>query len=327
MGQGATVVVRIGLMAAAMFGQMVGATHAAGPPPAIVVNGVGIPAEALEAEYRWMLSQRQMAHPVNEKSQAEIRSEAVDRVIVWEIVRQKLDGAGRCITSAEIETRVAADRKRIGDGFEKYIGVLGQDEDSYRRRSECIQNFKRYQQEYIEPGLSVSEEEIAAFHGRAGAYRSPEAFRVQYLQISSFDRTGRLVHSDLGSVASFARKKLLEGLSPEAVALEVSSNQVSGRVANGFYEMGKVPLYEPSLLPLKAAGEVSEVLKVTDNSYLIFKLVEREPAKDVSLEQARPEIRRLLLEQKLSQAIPAHVADLKRKADITYQDPKYSPWQ
>jgi len=292
---------------------------------AVTVNAAAIDAAAIEAEYLWIFNQKQMVHPVTEARKADCRREAIDRVIVWELVRQRLAAAGLAVTVAEVDAVVSADRVRIGDSFPRYIGMLGQDEDSYRRRIEGVQNFKRYQKEHIASQLKVSDEEIKAHYAKVDTYRSAAAYRVRYLQVSSFDMAGRLVHGDLPAVAARARQRLIDGASLEDVAQDLTNTQVTGRTANGYYEVGKTPLYEPALKPLIKSGDVSEVLKVTDNSYLIFRLEEKVPAQDVSVEEARPEIERLLLEVKLNEAIPGHIAALKKQAEIKYLDPECAP--
>lgn len=292
---------------------------------AVTVNGVAIAVGAVEAEYRWILNQKQMFHTINSEQETAGRREAVDRVVVWELVRQKLAADGKAVTPQEVEARVAEDRARIGDSFQRYIAMLGQDEGSYRRRNESIQNFRRFQKEHIVPQLKLSDDEVRAHYAKADTYRSAEGYRVRYLQVSSVDNAGRLMHGDLAAVAAKARKRVVEGGALEAVAEKLTNSQVTCRVSNGYYEIGKTPLYEPALKSLAKSGDISEVLKVTENSYLIFILEEKVPAKVVKLEEARPEIERLLLEVKMEAAIPGHVAALKKQARITYVDPKYAP--
>jgi hypothetical protein len=282
---------------------------------------------AVEAEVRWDLSQRQMLHPVGEQTRVQLRDAAVDRVVVWEIVRQVLASAGRALTPAEIDATVAADRARMGDMFPKYIAMLGQDEASYRRRGESIQNFKRYRREYVEPGFAVTEEEIAAHYAKDEGYRAPESFRVTALKIASADAQGRLMHGDLGAVAGRARGRLAEGASFDQVATEVTRTQTTGSVeASVVYKAGDAPFYEPTLRRLKP-GEFSQPLQVTANSYVIFRLDGHDPAKSASLDDARPQIRVLLLEQKVDAALRSRVAELKKKAEIRYVDPQFQPWQ
>jgi hypothetical protein len=315
----------VGAASAGLVPRGVATAAAADDPVAATVNGAAVGAGAIEAEYLWIFNQKQMVHPVNDAQKADCLRQAVDRVIVWELVRQKLAAAGQAVTGAEVDAVVTADRARIGDTFLRYIGMLGQDETSYRRRTEGVQNFKKYQKQHIAPQVKVGDEEIRAHYAKVDTYRSAEAYRVRYLQVHSFDSAGRLVHGDLSSVAARARQRVVEGASLEDVAEGLTTSQVSGRVANGYYEVGKTPLYEPALKPLIKSGDVSEVLRVTDNSYLIFRLEEKVPAKNISLEQARPEIERLLLELKLNEAIPGHAAGLKKQAEVRYVDPKYAP--
>jgi len=292
---------------------------------AMTVNGVAISAGAVESEYRWIYNQKKIFHAVNDEQMAVLRHEAADRLVVWELVRQKLAAEGKAATPLEIDAKVAGDRTRIGDAFPKYLGTLGQDEVSFRHRTEGIQNFKTYQQAHIASQLKVSDEEVRDHYAKVTTYRTAEAYRVRYLQVSSVDISGRLMHGDLAAVAEKARKRVAEGTPLEEVAGALTNSQVTCRVLEGYYEVGKAPLYELALKPLVKSGDVSSALKVTDNSYLIFRLDEKVPAKNVSLEQARPEIERLLLEVKVTEAIPGHVAGLKKQAEIRYVDAKYAP--
>lgn len=291
-------------------------------PPVITVNGVPITADQVEAEFRWIFYPKKIFHILGQERQDAFRRDAVDRVIVWELVRQKLAAAGRAITDREVEASVLDDRLRIGEGFAKYLGTFGQDEASYFWRKRNILNFQKYRNEDIAPRQQVSEQEIKEIYEKDRAYRSPEKYRVELLQVCLQNPASRLLHKTMADVAAFARKMILEGASFEEAAAKVRGNQVATRLGGGFlYEVGRGPIYEPAVVKLQP-GEVGEILKMTENNYLILRLLERIPSKELTLEEARPEILRTLQQAKAENDMSS-IEALKAEAKIVALDPKY----
>ena len=56
----------------------------------LTVNGIEVPDSVVASEYNWIYAQRSMFHPVDDQGKFQIRQQAIDRCVVWEIVRQKL---------------------------------------------------------------------------------------------------------------------------------------------------------------------------------------------------------------------------------------------
>lgn len=291
-------------------------------PPAVTVNGVTISAAAVEAEFRWIENPKKMFHPGNPEREVASRREAVDRVIVWELVRQKLAAAGREVTDREIEAVVSEDRLRIGDGFAKYLATFGQDEASYFQRKRGILNFLKFIEVQLAPEQQVSEEEIKAGYEKVGTYRSPDRYRAEYLQVYLEDPKSQLMHKTMADVAAFARRMLIDGATLEETAAKVTGNKVATRLGGGFYEMGKGPIYEQEIVKLKP-GEVGEIQKLTDNNYLVVRLTEWIPSKALSLDEARPEIRKILQQVKAEEQIMVAIEKLKAEGKIVPLDPKY----
>lgn len=306
------------------LGQPPAAAGVHGPSWAITVDGVGISREVVESEWRYIENPKKAFHAANPEREAASLREAVDRVIVWELVRQKLAAAGKLVTDAEVEVAVAGDRQRIGDSFPKYIAIFGQNEASFTMRKRNILNFKKFVSADLAPQQKVSESEIKESFEKAGTFWSTERYSAEYLQLSIQDKEAKPGEKSLNDVAAAARAKLLAGASVEEAAKAFASPRVVAHAWSGVYDRGQGPVFEEACLKLKP-GEVSEPLTLSGNLLVIVRLKEHTPSKILTLDEARPEIRGILQQVKSEQAVEKEVERMKAKAKIVYVDPKFAP--
>jgi peptidyl-prolyl cis-trans isomerase C len=157
----------------------------------------------------------------------------------------------------------------------------------------------------------------------------PERVRVSFITMGGPDPvTGAPLPNDQLQ----AKHKLIEEVRDRAVKGEdfaalvqqysedSASKQHGGEIVLVHGMRGLPPEFETAAFALDT-NQVSEVI-TTQFGYHIIKLKEKIPAKQASLADATPEIRRFLESKALKQILPGYYEELKKNADVQILDPK-----
>jgi len=284
------------------------------------VNGVVITRRAFQIEYRQAVDRHARdGHPINEAYIAPIRRKVVQTMIEDELLFQESRRQGIVVSAAQIDSQVAAARARFDDGaaFEKELARQYMDETQYRRKLHRQSAIAQLIERQVTPSLTVSEEEIRRFFdANPQRYQTPETVRVSHIMI-------RIpAGSDPQDAVSARRKmetimeKLAQGEDFAALAKQYS--EAPGREQGG--DIGYVrrhqmiPELDTLVFDLKT-GETSPVV-TTGNGLHLVRVVDRRPAQVTSFEDARADIRDVLLQLKRDRAVQDLVAALKETADI-----------
>jgi peptidyl-prolyl cis-trans isomerase C len=157
----------------------------------------------------------------------------------------------------------------------------------------------------------------------------PEKARVSFITLGGPDP---LTGAPLPNDQLQAKRKQIEELRDRArkgedfAALvrqyseDSASKQHDGEIIIMKGMHGLPPEFETTAFALDT-NQVSDVI-TTQYGYHIIKLKEKDPAKQATLEEATPEIRRFLESKALKQFLPGYYAELKKDADVQILDPK-----
>jgi parvulin-like peptidyl-prolyl isomerase len=185
-----------------------------------------------------------------------------------------------------------------------------------------------------QPG--VTGDELKEIKDRIDAIRranlalleKPERRRIAHLMLSI--RT--LDERPLPDTELRAKRLQIEKLSERAHGGEDFSKLIKlysedRRVADtgGEYTVVRESRFSPEFIAAVfslAPGQVSDIV-TTPFAHHLIKLLEVLPASKVTLEEATPEIREFLLEQRLQQRMPSYFARLKQDAGVEVLDSRY----
>ena len=165
--------------------------------------------------------------------------------------------------------------------------------------------FKLLDREVVQR-VAVSEKEIRDFYEQNPKVRQqPEMVRVRQIVTRTKEEAEQL------------RKRLLRGEDFARLAREYSLGPEAKDGGDlGFFSRGTMPpAIEQSCFALWRPGMISKVV-TSPYGFHIFQLVERKPVQELSLEQARPKIEKILMARKVREAETYYLRKLRERADI-----------
>jgi peptidyl-prolyl cis-trans isomerase C len=286
------------------------------------VNGIPIYEDQITMEVNKKLRKLKKFGMHNQQPELvnKLNKQALDRIIDQELLNQ----ASRKLVIPDIENQVRAKLALIKEKFkseEKFQRYL----KAKRLTLESLTTTTRqniYLNEYFKSrglaDIEVSEEEIEKFYKQGkNNFKRDETIRISHILVSvEKDANPDAKLKALGKAADIKRM-LSEGKDFAEIANTYSdcsrTKQVGGDL--GYIKRGYMPPeFDKAAFALKK-GEVSDVIE-TRFGYHIIKLVDRQPAGFVPLEQVRDFIRKYLQKGLMREKITAHVQELKQRARI-----------
>lgn len=155
----------------------------------------------------------------------------------------------------------------------------------------------------------VSEEEVrSVYRDRFRRQSRPEQVRVRQLLFAS------------GEEAAKVREKLLAGGSPDDAVGKPPEGEPGPAVVDlGFLSRDELPQeIAPELFDTPVGG-VSRVIR-RERSFSVFQVVEKKEAREVSFEEAGPEIRAELLRARREEAFRKWLEENVAAADVRVQE-------
>lgn len=289
--------------------------------PIAKVNGTNIQAEEFVTMYAGNLAALAMAHPgetIPESERVETGLQCISILVQRELLFQEAQRRKIAVSEEEVDKAWQAEIEQAKRemGPEKGAALT---EADLLARNKTTREVARTQvrkslmvaklRESIakESNQSVSDTEIAEFYEkRKTLFRRGNSFHLK--QIFAPSKKSRLAASDADiaearKMAEDALGKIKAGESFESVAKALS--KAPDREQGG--DMGEIP--EDQLPPFyveKAKtlqpGQVSDIIQ-SEFGFHIIKLVESKAGAEVSLEEAKPRIREVLLAGKLDQTV------------------------
>lgn len=298
-------------------------------PTAVIarVNGTEIPARQLDQTVRiYLESSSRDPKTVPEDQIRGLRKQLMDSLVSSEILFQASQKAGIAVSDESINEQLQSLRSRFPseDDFSRYIAgqeITLQDMRERIRRNLATQELVGKE---IEAKLSVSEAEIADYYRKnKDKMRREESVKVSEI----FVRTDPKAAAD---ARAKARQKI------ESLLKEVRGGKEFAALARQFSEApdarqggdmgyitrnGTLPAIASPAFRLKV-GEVSDVVE-SPFGYHVLKVTEKKPAGDVKLEEAKPQVSRIVRQQKEREAFNAYLARLKAasKVEILVPEP------
>lgn len=289
--------------------------------PVAMVRGVAISADEFKDLYvgevvRW--AQLRSGEQLTDALRVKIALNSLRLLIEREILRQEAVARKLTVTPGEVE----AAWKRHLEQLQKQFAQSGTEPLSEAEvlkrasttrekalaelRKALLANAMR-EQIVKEKAVTVSDKEVAQwFATHKEATRRPDMCHLKdiLIQVPTKGAPGHEeVRRKAKDKAENALQRIRAGQSFEAVAKEVSDGPQKAQGGDlGVVPMDQLPETVAKVVRALRPGEVSNVVE-GDLGFHIFKLVEFVPGAQPSLEEAKPEIRRLLLAEKSNQAV------------------------
>lgn len=272
---------------------------------AITVDGEGIPKELYNLVLKERIeSHRSMNLKVNEEA---IKKSVVEELIGEAILVKEAKTRGMTVTESELKDALAVQRgNRTEKEFIEELRKAGITYDIFQKRIKDRILINKLLNELVKE-TAITEDEMRLFYKNSPVpFLKPEKAFVKVLQLSSeeeakkamdeirrggdFDSiSGRLVKEQKASATEYG------WIEPDVFSKEIADSMKSARLNHA---------YGP--------------FKGRDGAYYIFKVKDRQPSRVLSFEEAKTQIRNMIVSQKRTETATRIVTDNRRKAKIKY---------
>lgn len=225
---------------------------------------------------------------LNEALMSQYGTSVLDTLISDQIVLQEMDKEKVTVTEEEVAEEMDAYMEQYGgeEAFKEVLDENGVSYDSIEHNIEIYLGSKKL----ITPGIEITDDEMETYF---------EENKESFSQAEEIEASHILVEDE--DTAKEVKQKLDDGDDFSELAASYStddSNKDNGGELGYFGEGEMVEAFEEVAFAMEV-DEVSDPVK-TDYGYHIIKVTDHKEAKEANLEDAKEEIKEMLIESKLS---------------------------
>lgn len=272
---------------------------------AITVDGEGIPMEIFNLSLQERLSShKSMNLKVND---AAIRKSVIDELIGEAILIKEAKVKGLTVSESELKQAVAAQRgNRSEREFIEELKKTGISYETFQKRIKDRMLITKLLGEVVKED-SITEEEMRSFYKNSPKpFLKPEKVFVKILQLNSEDEAKKAI------------QEIRKGEDFDSLSGRLVKEQRASTTDYGWIEPDVFSKEISDSMKLARLNQVYGPFKGRDNAYYIFKIKEKQPSKVLSFDEARGQIKDILLTQKRSEAATRIVIENRKKAKIKY---------
>lgn len=284
----------------------------------VVVNNKRISLARFQRRLNLFLKQYGQLLITDDKQLAKIKDIVINRMIDEELISQEASRKGIKISNEELETEIADTLASFGrpdtgygqgnTGKELARTDLPRAEWENRLVQLMIQK-KLVQQEVINKIPITKREIISYYETHKREFTRPSAFQVRNITLAT--------HAEAVAI----RLKILRGTNFKFLVREHSISPDKALDGNmGYIERGDLPLEMESEIFRSSykskGGDISAIVRSQDGFH-IFKRERYRRQRRLSLKEARPQIKKILINQKRDAAYQRWLEKLKKNAKIS----------
>jgi len=290
------------------------------------VNGREIPARELEQTVRiYIGNSGQDPKLVPPDKLKQLRKQLLESLVSSELLYQASQKAGIVVPDDAVTQQLRSLQGRFASGeeFNKFVqgqGITLADMKERMRRNLSTEQLVKKE---VKPPPSPSDTEIADYYQKNKArMRREEAVKLSEIFVRADSRTSPDARTKARQKIESILKEVRGGKDFATLARQHSESPDATQGGEMGYvtRNGTLPALASAAFPLKT-GETSDVVE-TPFGYHILKVTERKPAGDVTLKEAKPQISKIVSDQKERAAFNAYLATLKAGAKIEILTPE-----
>lgn len=301
-----------------------GQTPPAAPLPAELpatiarVNGDDITRTELESAVR--TAEVQSGGPLPPSERDRVVRGLLDRLIGYKLLLQESQTRKLTVTDSEVDARLSEVRKQFPseDGFKKMLAGRKMTVEQVRAELKNEMVVQRLLDQEVVPKAAVADKEVQTFYERnPKQFQLPETVRASHVLIAVPASATADARAEALQKATAVLKEARAGRDFAALAREHS--QDPGTAASG----GDLGYFQPNQMvgPFSdaafklAKGDVSDVVE-TEFGYHIIRVTDKQAARTVPLEEARPKVQQYLRSVNLEKETQAFVRSLRSKGKV-----------
>jgi peptidyl-prolyl cis-trans isomerase C len=244
----------------------------------------------------------------------------LDDIVGNRLLYRDLSKQGKAATPAEIDQRLAAIRGQFSsdEDFEKSLAARGFDRERLKREIAESLTVTRWITESVVPSITIDEAELKKFYdANLEKMVEPERARARHILVKVEQNASADERAAKRKAIEALRAKIAGGADFAAVARESSDDKQSGAQGGdlGWFFKGQMaPAFDKAAFEL-ALARVSEPVETRFGFHLI-EVHERQPAKKIEFEAAKPRIEQVAKQRRLEEAVRARINELAGKSKI-----------
>ncbi|WP_454192374.1 foldase protein PrsA [Paenibacillus sp. Marseille-Q7038] len=229
----------------------------------------------------------------------------LDNMITMELIDQAAAEANVSITEEDVNAEIEALKTQFGgeEALNAALAQSGMTLDNLKENTEIQVKIRKI----LEPQTKVTDEDISTYYEEnKDSFATPEQVKASHILVATKEEA-EAIKKELDGGADFA-----------TLASEKSTDTASAVNGGdlGFFGEGQmVEEFEKAAFSMEI-NEISEPVK-TENGYHIIKKTDHKEAANPTLEDKKEEIRKLLVDQQVSELSPTWLSDLRSNAKIT----------
>ncbi|MEF3356022.1 peptidylprolyl isomerase [Paenibacillus sp. GYB006] len=228
----------------------------------------------------------------------------LDNMITMELIDQAAADANVTITDEDVNAEIESLKTQFGgeEALNSALAQSGMTLDDLKKNTEIQVKIRKI----LEPQTKVTDEEISTYYEEnKDTFATPEQVRASHILVETKEE------------ADAIKKELDEGADFATLAKEKSTDSSAANGGDlGFFGKGDmVEEFEKAAFSMEI-NEISEPIK-SDYGYHIIKKTDYKEATNPTLEDKKEEIRKLLVDQQVSELSSTWLSDLRSNAKIT----------
>ena len=288
--------------------------------PAIVarVNGEDIKSADLESAVKEL--EGRAGGPVPADQRDRVYRGVLDDMISYKLLQQEAKARKIAVPDAEIEAQVAQIRGQFQNEqqFQQALAAQKMTVQGIRDEARSGISVDKLVEAEVGSKSAVKPEAITDFYNKnLVKFQQGPRVRASHILISVPENADAAAKQAAKTKADGLLKDIKAGKDFATLAKENSGDPGSAQQGGdlGFFEPGQmVPQFDKVAFTLKP-GEVSDVVE-TQFGYHIIKVVEKQNARLIPIDEAKPQIEQYLGQQNRQEQTEAFVSTLKAKAKI-----------
>ncbi len=265
----------------------------------------------------------------SEEDERRLRAASLDLLIEAELMIQAARERGLAVSPEEVEAEVRSARARFDtdEAYADYLREAQLTEEEVREEAERRLLMNAYKKSVLGQTPVTDEDARRFYEENRALFVEPEKVRVANILVRAKQDDPPALRDQARKRVQEARQRVLAGQDFAAVAREYSQHPTATRGG----DLGFIPKGAPAILPKfeevafsTPVGDVSDVFE-TPFGFNVLKVVEKKPEEPLPFERVRAEILVQLGMMRDSEALSAHLAELRRSAKIRVLDPAYLP--
>ena len=244
---------------------------------------------------------------------------ATQRVVEQKLLSQEATRLGYKPNDLRVAEMMAGIEQQSG-GREKLEQSLSVRGSSYDRLVVTVKEMdltRTLVEKQITPGITVTAEEIAAFHNEnPGMFSTPEQVHARHILITVDQNADADTIIAARASADSARERALAGGDFAELARELSQDPSAPEGGDlGFFTYQQMPpAFADAAFALQPGG-ISEVVR-TSYGFHVIKVEEKKPAAESTLDESSARIRQLLTQKKTGEQVQELLRSLAETAVI-----------